>query len=254
MKPFLLAAWSLVMCDFRVRFRRTLLGSFWILLPLLTLVSIALLVGKDLGFYSEGQSKSYLVQLLVGLILWQLFTDTWLESMRLARRSKMILISVVLDPRIMLVAGAMSALIAFAIKLPVIIAVMVYFSVSISLTSSILPVAICILVSAGITMACFTLPLSLVLLDVRYAMPFLHYSLLLVTPIFYLSPTTGPVSFLNRYNPLSYLIPPFRDMVIGTTSDVSGIFPTVLLTLIFLGIGLRYFEAKIRLAVAYIGH
>jgi ABC-type polysaccharide/polyol phosphate export permease len=242
------------MRDYRVRFRRTLLGIVWFLMPLFTLVGMALLVGKDLGLYPEGQSSSYLVQLLAGLILWQLLADTWLEPMRLARRANMLLRSVVFDTRILLAAGALSALVAFALKLPVLIAALVWFNVPLTLSSAWLPVAVCGLVAAGMAMACFTLPLSLALLDVRYAMPFVQYALLLATPIFYAAPSTGPVAWLNQSNPFSHLILPLRDALTGASPDAGALVAPLVLTLCLLALGLRYFQAKIRLAIAYIGH
>ncbi|HCY14484.1 MAG TPA: hypothetical protein DHV21_00675 [Curvibacter sp.] len=254
MKPLLLAASSLVMRDYRVRFRRTLLGIVWFLVPLFTLVGMALLVGKDLGLYTEGQSSSYLVQLLAGLILWQLLADTWLEPMRLARRANMLLRSVVFDTRILLAAGALSALVAFALKLPVLLAALLWFNVPLTLSSAWLPFVVCGLVAAGMAMACFTLPLSLALLDVRYAMPFVQYALLLATPIFYTAPSVGPVAWLNQGNPFSHLILPLRDTLTGVSPDAGALMAPLVLTLCLLALGLRYFQAKIRLAIAYIGH
>jgi len=254
MKPLLLAAWSLVIRDYRVRFRRTLLGIVWFLVPLFTMVGMALLVGKDLGLYPEGQSSSYLVQLLAGLILWQLMVDTWLEPMRLARRANTLLRSVAFDARILLAAGALSALVAFALKLPVLLAALLWFNVPLTLSSAWLPFVVCGLVTIGMAIACFTLPLSLALLDVRYAMPFVQYALLLATPIFYTAPSAGPVAWLNQCNPFSYLILPFRDTITGTSPDTGAIVVPLVMTLCFLGLGLSYFQAKIRLAVAYIGH
>lgn len=254
MTSFLLVAWSLVMRDYRVRFRRTLLGIVWFLVPLFSLVGMALLLGKDLGLYPEGQSSSYLVQLLAGLILWQLLADTWLEPMRLARRANTLLRSVVFDTRILLVAGALSALVAFTLKLPALIAALVWFNSPLTSSISWFPFAVCGLVAAGMALASFTLPLSLTLLDIRYAMPFVQYALLLATPIFYTTPSAGPVEWLNRNNPFSYLLPPFRDALTGGSPDAAAIFAPLVLTLCFLGLGLRYFQAKIRLAIAYIGH
>lgn len=242
------------MRDYRVRFRRTLLGIVWFLVPLFSLIGMALLVGKDLGLYPEGQSSSYLVQLLAGLIFWQLMADTWLEPMRLARRANMLLRSVVFDTRILLASGALSALVAFALKVPVLIAALVWFNVPLTLSGAWLPVAICSLVAAGMTMACFTLPLSLALLDVRYAMPFVQYALLLATPIFYAAPIAGPVAWLNQSNPLSHLVLPARDALTGASPDAGALVAPLILTSCLLALGLSYFQAKIRLAIAYIGH
>lgn len=242
------------MRDYRVRFRRTLLGVVWFVVPLFTLVAMALLVSKDLGLYPEGQSANYLVKLLAGLMLWQLLADTWLEPMRLARRANMLLRSVVFDTRVLLAAGALSALVAFTLKLPVLLTALLWFDVPLMPLTAWLPFAVGGLVAAGAAMACFTLPLSLALLDVRYAMPLVQYALLLATPIFYTAPSAGPVAWINRYNPFSYLIPPFRDALTGGSPDTAVILASAVLTLCFLGLGLLYFKAKVRLAIAYIGH
>jgi ABC-type polysaccharide/polyol phosphate export permease len=254
MRSFLLAAWSLVMRDYRVRFRRTILGIAWFFVPLFSLVGMALLLGTNLGLYSQGQSSGYFVQLLAGLILWQLMADTWLEPMRLARRANMLLRSVVFDTRILLAAGALSAMLAFALKLPVLIAVLVWFNVQLLESIIWLPIAMCVLVACGMAMACFTLPLSLALLDVRYAMPFVQYALLLATPIFYTSPAAGPVAWLNQSNPLSHLVIPLRDLLIGVSTEAGAIAVPLILTACLLITGLFYYRAKIRLAIAYIGY
>lgn len=253
MRSFLLGSWSLVMRDYRVRFRRTLLGVIWFLVPLFTLVSLALFVGQDLGLYREGQSKNYLLKLLAGLLLWQVFADTWLEPMRLARRANMLLRAVVFDARILLGAGALSALVGLVLKLPVLIAALVWSQSPIAASFAWFPLAVCILVAAGVLMACFTLPLSLALLDVRYAMPFVQYALLLATPIFYTPPDSGALLWINQHNPLSYLIIPFRDMFAGTMPDAGHVLCLIVLVGSLLGSGLYYFQAKVRLAVAYIG-
>lgn len=242
------------MRDYRVRFRRTLLGIMWFFVPLFTLVAIALLVGTDLGLYPEGQARDYLVQLIAGLVLWQLLADSWLEPMRLARRANMILRSVAFDARVLLGAGALSALVAFAIKVPILIAALVWFEIPLTFSFVWFPVAICSLVATGMVMACFTLPLSLALLDVRYVLPFAQYALLLATPIFYITPKVGLVAWINQANPFSYLVPPFRDALTGSSIAAVSILLPLVLVLSLLWLGLRYFQAKIYLAVAYIGH
>lgn len=250
----LLAAWSLVVRDYQIRFRRTFFGVVWFLMPLFALISMSLFFGKNLDFYSKGQEKNYFIQLLVGLIFWQLLADSWLEPMRLARRNNAMLRSVVFDASILIVAGTLSALVAFAIKLPIMILAIIWFKIPFAVSLASLPVAILSLLFAGATMACFTLPLSLALLDVRYAMPFIQYALLLATPIFYSTPDSGPVAWINQINPLSYLIPQFRDIFIGVFPDIIAVLLTLIVLLGFFVLGMLYFHAKFRLAIAYIGH
>ena len=253
MKAFMLPAWNIVMRDYRVRFRRTLLGVVWFLLPLFALVGMALFVGKDIGLYANGEQSRYLVQLLSGLIFWQLLADTWLEPMRFGRRTNMVLRAVVFDQRALLAAGALSALVALVVKAPVLIAALVWFKVVPDHTALLLPLGIASLLAVGVAMACFTLPISLALLDIRYGAPFVQYIFLLITPVFYPMPATGSLTQINQLNPFTYLVPPVRDALIGQPVDTTVFFVSSLVAALFLGVGLAYFQAKMRLAIAYIG-
>lgn len=253
MKSFFLAAWNIVMRDYRVRFRRTLLGVVWFLMPLFTLIGMALFVGKDIGLYASGEHSQYLVRLLAGLIFWQLLADTWLEPMRFGRRANMVLRAVAFDQRTLLAAGALSALVAFAVKAPVLIAALIWFRVVPDHAALLLPLGVVTLLTVGVAMACFTLPISLALLDIRYGMPFVQYALLLATPVFYPMPGSGPLARINQLNPFTYVVPPVRDALIGQSVDMTIFLVSSLVAALFLGLGLLYFQAKIRLAIAYIG-
>jgi ABC-type polysaccharide/polyol phosphate export permease len=253
MTSLILGAWSFVLRDYRIRFRRTLLGFFWFLVPLFTLVAMGLFLGKDIGLYGASESKLYLLRLVVGLIFWQLFADAWLEPIRLARRNSGILRSANFDQRTLLAAGVLSALVAFAIKIPVLIATIIWLHSALDHSALLLPLGIALLLGAGTAMACFTLPMSLALLDIRYAMPFVQYALLLATPIFYVPPEKGFLFWLNHYNPFSYLVPPVRDLLIGNLPTVAIALISSLSVALFMAAGLHYFRFKIHLAIAYIG-
>jgi ABC-type polysaccharide/polyol phosphate export permease len=215
---------------------------------------MGLFLGKDIGLYGASESKLYLLRLVVGLILWQLFADAWLESIRLARRNSGILRSANFDQRALLAAGALSALVAFAIKIPVLIAALIWLHSALDHSALLLlPFGIALLLGAGTAMACFTMPMSLALLDLRYAMPFVQYALLLATPIFYATPEKGFLFWINHYNPFSYLVPPVRDLIIGNISTLSIVLISSLSVALFMAAGLNYFRFKIHLVIAYIG-
>lgn len=251
MKGFLLAAWGFVLHDYRVRFGRTLFGMLWLLLPLFALVGVAMVVGRDAGLYASGESHTYFVRLVVGLVLWQLFADSWLEPMRLGRRANSLLRSVAFDQRVVLAAGALGALVAFAVKLPVLLGALLWYQIPLSWDWLVLPLGLLAIVAAGTTLACFTLPVSLVLLDVRYAMPLLQYALLLATPVFY-GPRDGLVGQLNAINPLTYLVPAVRDILIGVGSVLPVIGASCVVAVLLM-LALRYYGRRMGLIVAYIG-
>lgn len=248
---------ALVLRDWRVRFRRTLLGMAWFCVPLLGLAALALSAGPAAGLYEPAQAPRYLVRLLAGLVLWQLFADAWLEPLRLSRRAGPLLRAFSFDARVLLLAGALSALAAFAVRWPVVLAAMWWFDVPPGPDAWALVPGLCLLAAAGMVLACFCLPAGLVLYDLRYGLPLVQWALLAATPVFYARPTGGPLARIIDLNPLSALVPPLRDLLIETDpvrSALPWLVPVAATDLALLALGLAYYSARIRLAVAYVGH
>lgn len=252
MRVFILRSWTLLLRDYHIRFRRTLFSFFWFLAPLFTLVGGAWLIGKDVGWYDTHDSVAYLASLVAGLICWQLMIDAWLEPVRLARRVRPLLAAVNFDQRTLLGAGVMGALVAFAVKLPVLLAVLYWSSSGWPTATGLVLVGLITLLAVGAALAAFTLPVSLALLDVRYALPFIQYALLVATPIFYSTPDEGIVQTINLVNPITYLVPPVRNLIVGEPTPASFVLWAALCALGLLLLGQKYFKAKIRLAIAYV--
>lgn len=254
MTDFVRTCWALVVRDWRVRFRRTLLGMAWFFVPLLGLVAAAMYMGQGAGLYEPQQATHYLVRLLAGLMLWQLFADAWLEPMRLSRRAIALLRAFSFDARVLLGAGALSALAAFAVKLPVLVAALWWFDWPIHPAAWWVLPGVVLLVAAGAALACFTLPAGLALYDVRYGLPLVQWGLLLATPIFYEHPPGSLLERLVALNPLSALVPPVRDALVASPAPAGPLLHAALVVLPLLALGLAYFGVRVRLATAYLGH
>jgi ABC-type polysaccharide/polyol phosphate export permease len=151
-----------------------------------------------------------------------------------------------------LAAGSLGALVAFAIKLPVLIAALLWFHTPVSWEWLLLPVGLAAILASGMALACVTLPVSLVLLDVRYGVPLVQYAFLLATPVFYVMPNDGFVAQVNRVNPLTYLVPAVRDLATGGGGPMPVLAAAAGAALL-LALALRYFGKRIGLVVAYIG-
>lgn len=249
----IIIAWHIFLRDYRIRFRRTFLGIFWYLTPMLAIMIVALFFGMDTGLYSEENQKEYLAGLICGVVVWQLFSDTWLESIRFGRRTRIILRSTILDPNALLVAGILSALLGFFIRLPILIAALIWFDTGFSMYMLFIPVVLTAIIAAGLIPACFMLPISLNFLDARYSIPLINALLFLATPILYSQPSTGILSSINHYNPFTYLIIPARNLFLTEISPIYIFLISAITILVLLPICLFYFQSKFRLAVAYIG-
>ena len=253
---WLRTAGALVLRDWRIRFRRTLLGMAWFCIPMLGLAALAMSAGQATGLYEPAQAHRHLVHLLAGMVLWQLFADAWLEPLRLSRRAAPMLRAFSFDARLILAAGVLSAMAAFGIRLPILLAAIWWFGVMPGPDAWVLLPGVGLLVSAGAALACFSLPAGLVLNDLRYGLPIAQWALLAVTPILYDPPAAGPLAWVVHFNPLSTLVPPLRDLMLEASPPISApawLAAGVACVLPLLGLGLLYYGSRIRLAVAYVG-
>ena len=225
----------------------------WLLLPLIALAGAAVFLSIKFSLFTDISIGQYLVRLLIGLMLWQLMTDAWLEPMRFARRIRLILISYPLDKNVILIAGNLSALFNFLIKIPVLILAIIFFENTLSVNFYVVPLIAIFVICLGTSLSCFMTPLSLGLLDIRYSAPIIQYVLLLATPIFYVQFETGLISLLNTSNPFTYIIPLYRDIILGDDIDIENLIIITTSIILFLLMSLKYYKSKIGLAVAYIG-
>ncbi|MGE3771224.1 MAG: hypothetical protein AB7G06_09780, partial [Bdellovibrionales bacterium] len=179
---------------------------------------------------------------------------SWFEPLRLARRARTYVKHVTFNAFGLIAGGVASALGNLAVKLPVVIAAFVYFQVPVPASAWIaLPGGIGLL-ALGAGLAALLLPASLVIADVRYMQPFMQYAGLFATPIFYDMRTEGVLGFINTYNPLSYLVPTTRDLILGLPGDhLAAMGVSTLCGLLLAAGGFLYFHNKFRLIVAHVG-
>ncbi len=287
--PHLLrVAAALVVRDWRVRFRRTVLGMAWLCVPMVGLAALAVSLGLAAPGPAPGSASvpvpvpvpasQVLAYLLAGLALWQLFTDAWFEPMRLSRRAGPLLRAFCFDAQALLLAGALSALAALAVRLPLVLAALAWAGLAPGPGAWVLLPGLLLIVAAGSALACFTLPAGLVLHDLRHGLPLAQWGLLVATPVLYAPPGQGLLAQVAALNPLTVLVPGLRDLALGP-SALSGLsdlpaqaahaahaapsWPATpgawlaavaAVVLPLLGLGLAYYGPRLRLAVAYVGH
>ena len=253
MRSLFFSSFALLIRDYRVRFRRTLLGFFWFFIPLFILVVSAMFLGKDIGLYSDQNSSSYLVELIAGLIFWQVVSEAWGEPLRLSRRANSIIRAVPFNYISLLMAGAFSAFFGLFIKLPVLITAMWLLGYQFHIGMLVLPFGFLSLVLLGVGLSCIFLPFSLGILDVRYALPLLSVICLICTPILYSMPSEGAIHWINSVSPFTYIVPPIRDFALGYDTSIYKLFAIFMANVIFLSLGLLFFNNKIQLSAAYVG-
>lgn len=240
---FFVLAWR----DVSVRYKQTVLGLLWALLqPFVTMVIFTVIFNKMAGIES-GDGTPYPIFLYTGQLFWLYFSSTLSNSSQ-SLVANAPLLKKVYFPRVILpVTGATTGIVDFGIGIFILAGMMVYYNYKPSMQGAVMLPILCIIASMcsiGIGLALSSINVKY--RDVRYVLPFFINTLLYVTPVIY------PVSILNKYIWVKYLIMIFNPMtgviynarasILGNSAiDYSMLAIAFLVSIIYMYIGVAIF-------------
>lgn len=201
--------------DVKVRYKQTALGVLWALIqPLLTMVIFSVLFGRLVRMPSDG--APYPIFVFIGLLPWNYFSSVLGQSTNsLVAGSS--LVSKIYFPRLIIPASsAIAALLDLAIGFAVLGAMMIYYGVSISAGTLLLPVLVLLTLMNAIGFGLWFSALNVKYRDIQYVIPFLIQIWMFVTPVIYPRSLFGERwGWLLLLNPMGGVIEAFRPAVLG---------------------------------------
>jgi lipopolysaccharide transport system permease protein len=205
----------------KVRYKQSLLGWAWAVLPpLLLMVTYTLIFSKVTGF--ESSSLPYALFIFAGLIPWTFFS-TSVSTATAGIVTHRYLISRVAFPReIIPLSYVATALVDLGVGVLMLVAMMCYFGTSLTLYALCLIPVIGLLIICSVAVVLFSSSLQARFRDVGVAMPLLLQVLMFTTPVVY-SSSAIPHSLKAIYfaNPLAILVEAFRQAsILGVSPNV----------------------------------
>jgi lipopolysaccharide transport system permease protein len=204
--------------DIKVRYKQTLLGVAWaVIQPLATMLLFTLFFGKLAKVPSDG--IPYPIFAYAGLLPWTFFSNAVTGSGNSLVGSSN-LITKVYFPRMIIPGAAVTAgLVDFAIAFVILIALMVYYGVSLTVNLFALPLLVVLTALLALGVGMWLSALNVKYRDIRYALPFLIQLWMFASPIIY------PASMMPQkwrwvlwLNPLSAIIEGYRAALLGRTT------------------------------------
>ena len=212
---------GLVRRDFLLIYQQTILGPLWVLLqPLLTLVTYILVFGKVVGISTDGTPPALFY--LTGIILWNLFNDTF-TSISSTFRDNTQLFGKVYIPRLIIPLSRLSGyLFHFGIQFGLLALVLAYYflfqSLPLLATSWLLLLPVAVILVGALSLA---LGLFFSVLTAKYR-DMAHLIAMGVRLFMFLTPVIYPVSYVAekwrwvvQMNPLTPLFEVFRRALFG---------------------------------------
>lgn len=203
---FVFLAWR----DVKVRYKQTALGAAWaVIQPLFTMMIFTIFFGKLAGVPSGG--IPYPIFAYAGLLPWTFFQNAITSSSN-SLVGNANLITKVYFPRIIIPAAAVGAgLVDFAISFVILGALMLYYSVPLTISLIALPLLVVLTTLLAVAVGMWMSALNVKYRDIRYALPFLIQIWMYVSPIIY-PVTLVPERWrwLLSLNPLTGIIEGYR--------------------------------------------
>ena len=241
---FYVLAWREIL----VRYKQTVVGIAWVVIrPLLTMAVFTLVFGRFAKLPAEGMPYPLLV--LSGLLPWQLVSMAVTEgSMSLVSNANMV--SKIYFPRIIVPASSIAvSAVDFFFSALVLAGAMALYGISPGWKGLFLPVFLLMTCVFALGMTILFSALNVRYRDFRYVVGFIIQLGLFVSPVAF-STSIVPKAWQTIYalNPMVGIIEGFRWCLAESPEglNTSFIFLGVLVSLVLLAVGLRYFRATER--------
>jgi lipopolysaccharide transport system permease protein len=205
----------LVWRDIKVRYKQTALGAAWaILQPLLSMIVFTIFFGRLAKVPSDG--VPYPLFTYTALVPWQLFAYALAESSSSVVLNERLITKVYFPRLIIPLASVLAALVDFAIALPLVGAMMLWYHRVPSWAILTLPLFVALALATALGVGSWLAALNVQYRDVRYTLAFIVQCWLFASPVAY-SSTLVPARWRPLYglNPMAGVIEGFRWALLG---------------------------------------
>jgi lipopolysaccharide transport system permease protein len=227
-------AYRLAVRDVSAKYKQSLLGVLWAFLPPILTTAIFVLLNKsnviELSFDNH---VPYIIYVLIGVVFWQLFTDSINAPIRMVNQNKSMLTKLTFPKEALIIAGIYQVLFDFAIKLLILACFILYYKVPLSASIVLLPLFIFMILLLGTLIGMLLVPAAMLFEDISAGLPSILSLWFFITPVAYAIPESGTLAKIMNTNPISHLIIAGRDSIISwNISNWDSVFSIVTISLL----------------------
>jgi lipopolysaccharide transport system permease protein len=216
-------AWRLCIRDISAQYRQSMLGYVWaFVLPLAASLPFIFLRSQGIVAIKD-TAIPYAAYALSGTMIWQVFVDALNSPLKTVIAAKPMLAKINFPREAILLSGLGQVFFNFLIRLILLVAVFAWFRIVPPRTAILFPIGILSLIAIGLMLGVLLTPVGILYNDVPQMIPVLSVFLMLLTPVVYPPPQSGPAASLAHFNPLTPLVVTTRDWITtGQSSHLPG--------------------------------
>jgi len=218
--------------DLKARYRQSILGYIWVLLPsVLTTYAFVFLANQSI-LKGGSTDLPYPLFVLIGSLLWQTWIDAINIPLRTFRSLKRIIEKSQFPPEGILLASLNEIVFNSAVRALVILVAIIYFGVALKVALFFSFIGLIGLVLVGLIIGLLLVPIASLFKDVEQGLPVFLTFLFYISPVAYAAPV-GQMRWYCQYNPVIFFINFVRSSLVMVTTEeflvVCGIVVVMLL-------------------------
>lgn len=242
-------AWRLMVRDISAQYRQSFLGIAWAFLPSI-IMATGFTLAQEAKVINVGVTDlPYPAYVMFSTTLWQTFVEALNGPVQAVTAAKIMLARVNFPREALILAKLGEVLFNFAIKLILIVALFIWFHVSVNWTIILLPVALIHLVLLGTFIGILLAPLGILYQDISRGLSLITGFWLFLTPVVYPVPKQGIFAYLVQLNPVTPLLVTAREL--ATTGVLSDPYRFLVVSAITI-VGLLLTWVVFRLAMPFV--
>lgn len=209
--------------NLKAQYRQSLLGFLWALLPPLMTAALWIFLRKNV-MSMDDTSIPYPVFVLIGSMLWQIFTESIQAPIKSVAANKAMLVKINIPKESLLLSGIYELLFNVLVKIGLLAIILLVFRQEVGLTLFMVPVGIVAIIICGFSMGLILTPIGMLYHDIQRGLAVILPFLMYLTPVVYPKPAGGAVAQIMKFNPMATIISETRHWLTAQPGEAMTVF------------------------------
>lgn len=225
--------------NIRARYRQSLLGIVWALIPPLATAAIWIFLNQKNIVTLNHTGSNYALFVITGTMLWSVFSNAVIMPIQSIQANAPILVKVNFPREALMITAFYEIVFTSLISLLIIVAEILIFQIPVSLYTLLFIPAVFVLIMLGMCFGLLLLPFAILYKDIQFALPTFLQIAMYATPVVYAATEWSGVLRIFALNPVSPVLVNAREWILGmqNTSGLLTIGCIGLVTIIMLVAG-----------------
>lgn len=208
--------WRLILRDISVRYRQSILGYVWAILPQIATVTLFTYLSKHRVFDMGETHLPYVIHALWSISIWQLFSTCLIGCTSSLVNSGSLVTKINFPKEALVISPIGQAIFDFHIRLIPVAAVMVWYDFVPSWQVVFIPIILIFIILLALGIGFILSIINMILRDAANAVTILLTFGMFLSPILYPPPIHETFSLINTVNPFSPLLIATQELLSGS--------------------------------------